>query len=320
VKVEVHVTAEDLRRAMEDDVAHGLTASQKALSPVWFYDDRGSRLFEEITRLPEYYPTRAERQLLVAHASELTALSGADTFVEIGAGVCDKSRVILDAMARAGALRSYVPFDVSTVTADVARTLTASYPGLSVHAVIGDFHHHLGELPLDGRRLVAFLGGTIGNLGPEQRRKFLSDLRHTMSPADHLLLGTDLVKDEGRLLAAYDDRAGVTAAFNRNLLVVLNRELGADFSPDAFDHVAQWNHEDEWIEMRLRSRVDQEVHIPPLDLAVTFSAGEDLLTEISAKFTPGGVGQELDEAGFEVDAVWGATEGEFLLTLAHPQA
>jgi L-histidine Nalpha-methyltransferase len=318
VTVDVHLSAGDLRRALEGDVRNGLGQRPKTLPPVWFYDDRGSRLFEDITRLPEYYPTRAERRLLHDHGEEMTARSGADTFVEIGAGVCEKSRVLLDALARQKRLRRYVPFDVSMVTAEVSRRLADDYPGLCVHAVIGDFHRHLDELPLDGRRLIAFLGGTIGNFRPDQRHKFLQELCHTMRAGDHLLLGTDLVKDTGRLVAAYDDAAGVTAEFNRNVLHVMNRELGADFRPEEFEHVARWNADDEWIEMRLRASRARTVSIPALGMHVDFDRTEDVLTEISAKFTAERVVDELAGAGFEVEGSWGAEEGEFLLTLAHP--
>ena len=297
----------------------GLCAEHKWLPPVWFYDDRGSRLFDDITRLPEYYPTRAERGLLEAHAPEIATRAAADTLVELGAGTCDKSRVLLDAMEATGGLRRYVPLDVSDGTLWTAATALADeYPGLFVHAVVGDFHLHIDRVPSEGKRLVAFLGGTIGNLTPEQRRRFLFDLDCSMGHDDRLLLGTDLVKDRARLVAAYDDSAGVTAAFNKNVLLVLNRELHASFDPDRFEHVAVWNEEDQWIEMRLRSTCDQLVPIADLDMKVAFVTGEDLLTEISAKFTPTGVRDELYAAGFLADAMWEAPGGDFLLTLARP--
>jgi L-histidine N-alpha-methyltransferase len=317
--MDVHLSADDLRGALERDVRIGLTAERKWLPPVWFYDDRGSQLFDEITRLPEYYPTRAERRLLQDHAPEIAVAAQADTLVELGAGTCDKSRVLLDALEATGRLRRYVPLDVSDGTLWAAATeLTDEYPGLLVHAVVGDFHLHIDRLPSEGRRLVAFLGSTIGNLTPEQRGRFLFDLDCIMAHQDRLLLGTDLVKDRSRLLAAYDDAQGVTAAFNRNVLHVLNRELHATFDPDAFDHVAIWNEEAKWIEMRLRARSDQVVSIADLSLDVKFLAGEDLLTEISAKFTRKGVEDELYEAGFLVESMWEAPGGDFLLTLARP--
>ena len=317
--IDIHLTAHDLRAALERDVRVGLTAEAKWLPPVWFYDDRGSALFDEITRLEEYYPTRAERGLLVAHAAEIAARSEADTLVELGAGTCDKSRVLLDAFRAAGTLVRYVPLDVSDGTLwAAARALVDEYPGLDVHAVVGDFDHHMGKIPVGGRRIVAFLGSTIGNFYPDQRRRFLFDLDCTMAHGDSLLIGTDLVKDEKKLVAAYDDAAGVTAEFNRNVLRVLNRKLQARFDPARFAHVALWNEEDSRIEMRLRSLDDQVVVIGDLGLEVPFAAGEDLLTEISTKFTRSGVEAELFEAGFVVDAMWEAPEGEFLLTLATP--
>jgi len=317
--IDIHLTGDDLRAALERDVRTGLTAASKWLPPVWFYDDRGSALFDEITRLEEYYPTRAERGLLQAHAPEIAARSGADTLVELGAGTCDKSRVLLDALLAAGTLRRYVPLDVSDGTLWTAATsLVDEYPGLAVHAVVGDFDHHIVRIPVDGRRMVAFLGSTIGNFDPEHRRRFLFDLDCTMAHGDSFLLGTDLIKDEKKLVAAYDDAAGITAEFNRNVLHVLNRELHAAFDPPSFQHVALWNEADSRIEMRLRSLVDQVVPIADLDLEVSFAAGEDLLTEISTKFTRSGVEAELFEAGFVVDAAWEAPGGEFLLTLATP--
>jgi L-histidine Nalpha-methyltransferase len=317
--IDVYLSGDDLRAALENDVRVGLTADAKWLPPIYFYDDRGSALFDEITRLEEYYPTRAERSLLVAHAPEIAARSGADTLVELGAGTCDKSRVLLDAYVAAGTLRRYIPLDVSDSTLWTAATALADdYPGLAVHAVVGDFDHHIVRIPIGGRRMVAFLGSTIGNFYPDHRRRFLFDLDCTMTHGDSFLLGTDLIKDEKKLIAAYDDASGVTAEFNRNVLRVLNRELHADFEPERFQHVALWNEEDHRIEMRLRSLDEQVIHIADLGLAVTFAAGEDLLTEISTKFTRQGVESELYQAGFIVDAMWEAPEGEFLLTLATP--
>jgi L-histidine Nalpha-methyltransferase len=316
--VDVHVTEADLRSALRRDVENGLQETPKRLSPVWFYDDRGSALFDDITRLPEYYLTRAERRLLERYAGEIALHSGADTVVELGAGTCDKSRVLLDAFTRLGSLERYVPLDVSDTTLETAAAaLVDEYPHLSVHAVVGDFHEHVGQIPAVGRRLVAFLGSTIGNLVPEVRRRFLFDLDCAMERGDSLLIGTDLVKDARRLLAAYDDDAGVTAEFNRNVLLVLNRELGGEFVPERFAHVAYWDAEAAHIEMRLRSTVDQVVPIRDLGLEVSFAAGEDLHTEISAKFTRPQVEQELFDAGFVVKAMWEDPEG-FLLTLAVP--
>jgi L-histidine N-alpha-methyltransferase len=245
--------------------------------------------------------------------------SGAETLVELGAGTCDKSRVLLDAMAATGRLARYVPLDVSSTTIwEAANALSEEYPGVAVDAVVADFHRHLDRLPTDGRRLIAFLGGTIGNLDPAQRRRFLVDLDCVMDAEDRLLIGTDLVKDRGRLVAAYDDAAGVTAEFNRNVLSVLNRELGGDFDPAGFEHVARWNEEDHRIEMWLRSTRDQAIHLADLDLDLAFAAGEEMMTEISTKFTPEALEAELVECGFVVDAAWTSEGGEFQLTLCHP--
>jgi len=317
--IDVHLSSQDLRSALESDVRAGLQAEEKWLPPVWFYDERGSQLFDDITRLPEYYATRAERRLLEDHAPDIARRAGADTLVELGAGTCDKSRVLLDALEASGTLRRYIPLDVSDTTLWAAATAVAEeYPGLDVHAVVGDFHRHIDRLPVDGKRMVAFLGSTIGNLTQPQRRRFLFDLDCSTSHEDTLLLGADLVKDPGRLVAAYDDAAGVTAEFNRNVLLVLNRELHATFEAERFRHVALWNEEQRWIEMRLRSVEDQVVTVADLGIDVHFEAGEDLLTEISAKFTRQGVEEELYGAGFVVDAMWSGEDEEFLLTLARP--
>ena len=317
--IDVHLSPEEVRSQMLADALEGLRGGEKSIPPVWFYDERGSRLFEEITQLPEYYPTRTERALLERHASSIAELSKADALVELGAGACDKTRVLLTALQDTGSLSRYVPFDVSDEYLRGAATeLSKEYDELDIHLVIGDFHQHLAEIPAQGRRLVAFLGGTIGNLNPAQRARFLFDLNCTMSSDDSLLLGTDLVKDPKRLVAAYDDAAGVTADFNRNVLHVLNEQLGGDFDPENFRHVAVWNEDEQWIEMRLRAREAAEVSLASAGITVRFDEGEDLLTEISAKFTPERVERELSEAGFVVEEMWGAEAGEFLLSLSHP--
>jgi L-histidine N-alpha-methyltransferase len=317
--ISVHLTPGEIRQRMREDAVAGLQAPTKSIPPVWFYDERGSQLFEEITRLPEYYPTRAERHLLEQHALTIAKLSQADTLVELGAGACDKTRVLLSALEDAGTLARYVPFDVSDeFLRGAASSLSNEYDSLAVHLVIGDFHRHLMEIPTEGRRMIAFLGGTIGNFDPTQRARFLFDLNCTMSSDDSLLLGTDLVKERGRLVAAYDDAAGVTAEFNRNVLHVLNEQLGGDFDVEQFSHVARWNEDEQWMEMRLKARERTSVNLRGADLRVEFAPGEELLTEISAKFTPERVEAELSAAGFVVDGAWGGPEGEFLLTLAHP--
>ncbi|KAA0921513.1 L-histidine N(alpha)-methyltransferase [Streptomyces apricus] len=299
--------------ALRSDVLHGLTRTPKTLPPKWFYDALGSELFEEITALPEYYPTRAEREILAARAPEIAAATGARTLVELGSGSSEKTRHLLDALPD---LHTYVPVDVSaSALTQAGRALAAERPALDVHALIADFTGGLTLPDTPGPRLVAFLGGTIGNLLPAERAAFLASVRSLLSPGDHLLLGTDLVKDESVLVAAYDDAAGVTAAFNKNVLSVVNRELGADFDPDAFDHVARWNAGEEWIEMRLRARSAQTVKIPALDLAVEFAAGEELRTEVSAKFREERVRAELAAAGLGLSHWWTDTGGRFALSL-----
>jgi L-histidine N-alpha-methyltransferase len=317
--IDVHLSPQAVRARMRADAIAGLQSEQKSIPPVWFYDERGSQLFEEITRLPEYYPTRADRHLLEAYAPTIAELSKADTLVELGAGACEKTRVLLDALHELGTLARYVPFDVSDeFLRDAASTLSEEYDSLAVHLVIGDFSEHLAQIPTEGRRMVAFLGGTIGNLDPAQRARFLFDLNCTMSSGDSFLLGADLVKDRRRLIAAYNDAAGVTAQFNRNVLLVLNKQLGGDFDPDLFAHVALWNEEEQWIEMRLRALEPTVVTLKEAGISVRFDEGEEILTEISAKFTPERIEEELAAAGFVVDGMWGADEGEFSLTLAHP--
>ncbi|MFC8371105.1 L-histidine N(alpha)-methyltransferase [Streptomyces sp. NPDC057239] len=300
--------------ALRADVREGLTGSPKTLPPKWFYDARGSELFEEITALPEYYPTRAEREILRARAGEIAAASGARTLVELGSGSSEKTRHLIDALT---GLHTYVPVDVSESALTLAgQALAAERPGLDVHALIADFTARLTLPDTPGPRLVAFLGGTIGNLLPAERAAFLASVRALLTPGDALLLGTDLVKDERVLVRAYDDAAGVTAAFNKNVLTVINRELGADFDPDAFDHVALWDAGHEWIEMRLLSRTAQTVKIPSLGLAVDFAAGEELRTEVSAKFRQDGVREELSAAGLELARWWTDGEARFALSLS----
>ncbi|MFI1287885.1 L-histidine N(alpha)-methyltransferase [Streptomyces sp. NPDC020792] len=300
--------------ALRADVQNGLTSDPKTLPPKWFYDARGSELFEQITELPEYYPTRAEREILAGRAAEIAAALPARTLVELGSGSSEKTRHLIDALPR---LHTYIPVDVSdTALEQAGRALVAERPGLSVHALIADFTAALTLPRSPGPRLLAFLGGTIGNLLPGERAEFLASLRALLSPGDALLLGTDLVKAEEVLVRAYDDAAGVTAAFNKNVLSVVNRELGADFEPDAFDHVALWDATNEWIEMRLRSRTTQTVKVPALDLAVHFAAGEELRTEVSAKFREDGVSAELAAAGLGLERWWTDGEERFALSLS----
>jgi L-histidine Nalpha-methyltransferase len=316
--LDIHLTGADADAALRADVRAGLTAQRKSIPPKWFYDARGSALFEEITALPEYYPTRTERALLERSVAEIAAASGADTLVELGSGSSAKTRLLLDAFRRAGTLRTYVPQDVSEAALrEAIDALAIEYPGLEVHGVVGDFTADLDKLPRGRhRRMVAFLGGTIGNLLPPERAGFLTALRASLEPGEQLLLGTGMVIDEPTLVAAYDDTAGVTAAFNRNLLDVLNRELNADFDVAAFAHHALWDAEHEWIEMRLRAERAMTVHVRDLDLTVEFAAGEELLTEISAKFRPGGVRGWLEATGWEIVQSWTDPGERFALTLA----
>jgi L-histidine N-alpha-methyltransferase len=314
-----HLGPVDAGAALRADVLAGLTSTPKSLPPRWFYDEQGSELFDEITRLPEYYPTRTERTLLAAHAGDIAAASAADTLVELGSGTSEKTRLLLTALAEAGTLRRFVPVDVDPSVLRAAGTaITAEHPEIAVDAVVADFTTHLDQLPRGGRRLVAFLGSTIGNLEPGPRADFLTGLAGTLNPGDSFLLGTDLVKDADRLVRAYDDAAGVTAAFNRNVLAVLDRELGADFDLDAFEHVALWDAEHEWIEMRLRSRRAQVVQVAALDLEVRFDAGEELRTEVSAKFRRAGVERELAAAGLRLTHWWTDEAGDFALSLSTP--
>ncbi|MFI6341096.1 L-histidine N(alpha)-methyltransferase [Streptomyces sp. NPDC050535] len=303
--------------ALRADVRHGLTQTPRTLPPKWFYDAHGSRLFNRITELPAYYPFIAERELLRAHAGDIAQATGARTLIELGSGSSEKTRYLLDALP---GLHTYLPVDVSeSALRHAAQVLINEHPDLHVHALVADFTSTLTLPPAPGPRLVAFLGSTIGNLLPAERASFLTSVRTLLSPGDFLLLGADLVKDPAQMVAAYDDTAtGITAAFNKNVLSVINRELGADFDPDAFEHVALWDAAREWIEMRLRSRTAQSVKIPALDLVVDFADGEDLRTEISAKFRRSGLRAELAHSGLELAAWFSTPDARFALALATP--
>ncbi|WP_018350227.1 L-histidine N(alpha)-methyltransferase [Longispora albida] len=312
-EIDLYLDASDLNRQLRAEAMSGLTARPKWLSPRWFYDARGSELFEEITRLPEYYPTRAEREILAAYAPEIAEASGAKTLVELGSGSSEKTRLLLDAIKP----DCFMPLDVSaTALREAAAALATEYPAMKVHGLVADFTRHLNRLPRGGQRLVAFLGGTIGNLIPAEREEFLSGLRSALDPGEWLLLGTDLVKDPEVLVRAYDDAQGVTAEFNRNVLHRLNAELAADFEPEAFSHVAHWDADQEWIEMRLRASRPMTVHLRRLDMTVEFAAGEQLHTEVSAKFRQAGIAAELRHAGFTPVRWWTDTGHRFGLTLA----
>ena len=312
-----HLEADSANRALRNDVLRGLAQTPKSLPPKWFYDEAGSDLFDQITRLPEYYPTRTEAAILRARAASIAGASGADTLVELGSGTSEKTRMLLDALHNRGTLRRFIPFDVDAgVLQTAGGAILEEYPGIEVDAVCGDFEEHLPEIPDGGTRLIAFLGSTIGNLTPGPRAEFLATLATVMRPGDSLLLGTDLVKDTGRLVRAYDDSAGVTAAFNRNVLAVVNRELDADFDLNAFAHIARWNADEERIEMWLQSTRSQRVHVGVLDLAVEFSADEEMLTEVSCKFRREKVVDELASAGLTLTQWWTDPDGDFGLSLA----
>ncbi|WP_235558607.1 L-histidine N(alpha)-methyltransferase [Nocardioides sp. Leaf285] len=315
----VHLDPGALARQMADDVRDGLARSPKVLPPKYFYDGRGSELFDQITRLPEYYATRTERAILETQARAVAAAAGAETLLELGSGTSEKTRLLLEAMTEAGTLRRFVPFDVDPVVLEEASlAVHTDFPGLAVEPEVGDFEKHLGELPRHPRTAVAFLGSTIGNLDPDQRRSFLAGVRGVLGEDGCFLLGTDLVKPVERLERAYDDAAGVTAAFNQNVLHVINRSLDADFDVDAFAHRAVWVPEHEWVEMRLESLREQTVRLVALDLEVRFAAGEQMRTEISTKFRREGVEAELAAAGLRVEEWWTDPAGDFALSLSRP--
>ncbi|WP_410616822.1 L-histidine N(alpha)-methyltransferase [Amycolatopsis sp. lyj-109] len=317
VDLDHHRSGDAVTAELRADVVAGLTAAQKWLPPKWFYDADGSELFEKITQLPEYYPTRSEREVLAAHAGDVAELTGAHTLVELGSGSSEKTRLLLDALTAHGTLEAFVPLDVSeSALAEAAEAISKDYPDLAVRGVVGDFTQHLALLPDGQPRVVAFLGGTIGNFLPPERAAFLRSVRDVLDEGEWLLLGTDLVKDAAILERAYDDAAGVTAEFDKNVLRVINARLGANFDPDEFEHVSHWDADNEWIEMRLRARRDLTVEIPGADLTVTFAAGEHIRTEISAKFRPGGVEAELAAAGFALEHWWTDSQQRFGVSLA----
>ena len=311
------LTAEDLRQSLAEDARTGLSASPKWLPPKYFYDQRGSELFEEITRLPEYYPTRTERAMLTEHAHDIAEASDAEVLLELGSGSSEKTTLLLDALERTGRLTTYVPVDVSASALTQAMdALAVERPGLVLEGVVADFDQHLGQLPTPGRRLIALLGSTLGNYDRPGRERFLGSVAAAMQPGEGLLLGLDLVKDPGQLVAAYDDAAGVTAEFNLNALRVLNRSLGADFDPDDFRHLARWNTEEERIEMRLVSQESARVELSELDLVIKFDEGEELLTELSCKFRRNSIADELEAAGFHDLRWWTDPDEAYALVLA----
>jgi L-histidine N-alpha-methyltransferase len=303
---------------MAADVRAGLTSPFKELSPRYFYDERGSELFEQITELEEYYPTRCEREVLQERSREICeAANRPASLIELGSGSARKTRVLLDAMSSASCLETYCPVDISEeITRETADAIASEYEGIQVHGLVCDFEFDLERVPVEGPRVIALLGGTIGNFAPHQRAGFLRRISNLLGPEDSFLLGTDLVKDPAILEAAYNDSRGVTAEFNKNVLSVLNRELGADFHLDAFEHVARWDPENLWVDIRLRSLANQVVNFAALNLLVPFAAGEEMRTEISTKFLRPGLEGIYAEAGLELSDWWTDREGLYALSLA----
>jgi L-histidine N-alpha-methyltransferase len=319
VEIAVDLPDGGVLAGMAEVVREGLSSPFKELPPKYFYDERGSELFERITELPEYYPTRCEREILAARSGEIVAAAQPRTLIELGSGAATKSRVLLDAMRDAGTLERFVPVDIAEeITRRVAAELVAEYPGLAVEGIVCDYETHLERIPRPEGALIAFLGGTIGNFRPAPRRQFLARLATLMYPEDRFLLGTDLVKDRARLEAAYDDAAGITAEFNKNVLNVLNRELGADFDLDAFEHVAFWDEDNEGIDIRLRALSEQFVDIEELDMRAHFARNEEMRTEISTKFTRERIESSYADAGLELTDWWTDEEGLYALSLARP--
>jgi len=324
VDLDIRIPTDNRADALRTDVRSGLTASPKSLPPKWFYDAHGSELFDAITELDEYYPTRTERQLIIDHADDIAELTGTSTLIELGSGSSDKTRRLIEAMSApsdARTLQHYAPLDVSpSALRGAVGRLRAEYPDLRVDGIVADFTGALAPLPGPGPRTVAFLGGTIGNLEPTARKSFLANISAALEPGEHFLLGAGLVTDVSAMQRAYNDAAGVTAAFNRNVLTVVNRELGADFDVDSYEHVAVWNPDDEWIEMRLRATRDARVCVPGADLVVDIAVGEEILTEVSAKFRPDALSAELSDAGLPVHQVWTDPADRFAIFLSSKRA
>jgi len=319
VVVDVRLDRASWSRHLAEQTLAGLRDDPPWIPPVWFYDDVGSELFDRITRLPEYYPTETERGILAEHAQRIAALTGATTLAELGSGTSDKTALLLEAFRSTGLLHTFAPFDCSEeVLRSAAGTVASEHPGLAVHAVVGDFHEHLAALPTAGTCVLAFLGSTIGNLDPHQRAAFLGDVHDNLDADDFLLLGVDLVKPVDRLLAAYDDSEGVTAAFNLNCLSVLNRELGTDFDTTAFRHRAVWDATTSRIEMHLVATRTVSVHLGELGTSVRLDEGDHIRTEISTKFTVEGITGELVRADFGLVELWSDPAEDFAVLLARP--
>jgi L-histidine Nalpha-methyltransferase len=319
IAIEVHLPEGGTWAGLAEDVREGLSCPFKELPPKYFYDERGSELFEAITELDEYYPTRAERSILGERAGEIAAAASPTTLIELGSGAAAKTRCLLDAIQAAGSLETYVPVDISEeITRRVAEELTSEYEGLRVHGIVCDYETHLERVPREEGALIAFLGGTIGNFRPAPRRSFLARIATLMYPGDRFLLGTDLVKDPAVLELAYNDAAGVTAEFNKNVLHVLNRELDANFDPDAFEHVAFWDAENEWMDIRLRSLAEQFIDLRELDMRTHFARNEEMRTEISTKFTRERLEASYTDAGLQLVEWWTDPDELYALSLAKP--
>lgn len=325
------------RDSMREELRLSLRSTLPEIPPKYFYDAAGSALFDRITELPEYYLTRTETSLLEANAADLTAHVRPDELVELGSGYSVKTRHLLDAVRASGSLRRYIPFDFSEpAMAESVRRVGARYPGVTIQGVIGDFERDLASLPEPRRRLIAFLGSTIGNLPPERTGAFLASIRRQLDAEGAFLLGVDLVKDRTVLEAAYNDAQGVTAAFNLNVLRVLNHELGASLSEDDFEHVAFYDEENHWIEMRLRARRKVSAHIPGLDAGLDaatevagvggapflleLAEGAEIRTEISRKFTQPEVESLLTYAGLTLHSWVTDPARWFALALATPSS
>jgi L-histidine N-alpha-methyltransferase len=317
IRIDVILDEEERRASLYDKTFWTLRQSPREIPAVWLYDERGSQLFDEITRLPEYYPTRCEREILAQRAQEIAEQTGADTLVELGSGTSDKTRLLLDALTGAGTLERFVPLDVSEETLRAsAHSVAEEYTSIGIHAIVADFERHLSALPDGERRLVAFLGGTIGNLDPAHRGKFLASVAALLQPQDAFLLGVDLVKDVARIEGAYNDPRGVTEAFVRNGFAAVNRALGADFSSERFDFSATWSPTEEWMDIGFFARSAHNVTIPELEVVIPFASGEYLRFEISGKFRRERLDSELRAAGLQVDAWWTDRNREFAVLLA----
>ena len=316
ISLQSHLDRDWAASSMREDITRAFTNKPIVLPPKWLYDDHGSQIFDAITRLPEYYPTEAERALLAGHAADIAERTGATTVVELGSGTSDKTRTLLDAFHATGQLERFVPFDVSEATLrDAAEMLAERYPGLAVDAVAGDFTLHLAHLPADGQRMIAFLGGTLGNFYEEERRAFLGALADTLRSGESILLGVDLFKDVNRIISAYNDDTGVSESFSKNVLTVINRQLGASFDLETFTFLPLWDPIHSRMDMRLLSLVDQTVQIRDLDLEVDLVANEEIRVEISTKFRPEKIVAEVTDAGFELTELWSG-DGDFGLLLA----